>query len=110
MNSDQFRAVFANFEWPWYMPDLDSYRQLLEQSPFTKCEVWGEKTDRVFPNVDSMSRWIESPSIVPFKQHLDRPTGEAFHQQVAEHTIERTKQDDGTCYEVFRRINVMATK
>lgn len=110
MNSNQFRAAFANFEWPWYMPDLDSYRQLLEQSPFTKGEVWGEKTDRVFPDVDSMLRWIESPSVVPFKQHLDRHAGEQFHRRVAQHMIQRTKQDDGTCYEVFRRINVMATK
>src|SRR6185369_6658472 len=54
MSSAEFKASFADFEWPWIMPATDEYRSLLADSPFTDFEVWGENADRYFPNVEAM--------------------------------------------------------
>ena len=110
MASTSFRAAFEGFEWPWYMPSLDAYRELAARSVYSKVEVWGEIADRYFPDVEAMLKWIDNPSIVPFKEHLDTPTGERFHREVAERMIDETKQPDGTCFEQFRRINMIARK
>jgi len=34
MACDQFISWFATFEWPWYMPTVESYRQLLAPNGF----------------------------------------------------------------------------
>ena len=108
MDSDDFRDRFAGFEWPYFMPTIDSYKRLLSDSPFSDAKVWGENADRYFPNVEAMLGWLDQPAIVPFKQHLDEPMAERFHEAAAARMIEYTKQDDGTCFETFRRINVFA--
>lgn len=110
MNADEFREAFAGFEWPYFMPPLDDYQQLLGDSPFSDSKLWGENADRYFPNVETMLGWLEQPSIVPFKQHLDSDAAERFHKAAAARMIEYTKQADGTCFETFRRINVSARK
>ncbi len=110
MDSDDFRDRFAGFEWPYFMPTIDSYKRLLSDSPFSDAKVWGENADRYFPNVETMLGWLDQPAIVPFKQHLDEPMAERFHEAAAARMIEYTKQDDGTCFETFRRINVLAHK
>jgi len=110
MNSDEFRGAFAGFEWPYFMPTLDDYKRLFGESPFLDAKIWGENADRFFPNVEAMLGWIDHPSIVPFKRHLDELVAERFHKAAAARMIETTKQDDGTCFETFRRINVLAHK
>ena len=57
-----------------------------------------------------MLGWVDHPAIVPFKQYLDPDLAENFHKTVAEIMVETTKQKDGTCFEMFRRINVLAYK
>ncbi len=110
MDTDEFRDAFAGFEWPYYMPTIDSYKRLLSDSPFSDVKVWGENADRYFPNVEAMLGWLDQPSIVPFKQHLDEPVAARFHEKAAARMIETSRQDDGTCFETFRRINVFAHK
>ena len=110
MASTSFQASFEGFEWPWYMPSLDTYRELVENSVYSSVEVWGEIADRYFPDTEAMLKWVDNPSIVPFKQCLDTATGERFHREVAERMTGETKQSDGTCFEQFRRINMIARK
>jgi trans-aconitate 2-methyltransferase len=57
-----------------------------------------------------MLGWLDHPSIVPFKQHLDPAVAQRFHEAAAARMIAYTKQADGTCFETFRRINVSAQK
>lgn len=110
MISDEFRDAFAGFEWPYYMPPLDEYKRLVDESPFREVTIWGENADRFFPKVDAMLGWLEQPSIVPFKNRLNPDLAERFHRAAAARMIELTKQEDGTCFETFRRINVLAKK
>ena len=110
MNHDEFRDAFEGFEWPWYMPGIDEYAGLLKRSPFRHAEVWGENADRYFPDTDAMLGWIDHPAIVPFRQYLEHDMAERFHKMVADFMVEETKQNDGTCFEMFRRVNVLAQK
>jgi trans-aconitate 2-methyltransferase len=110
MARNEYRSFFADFEWPWYMPSLDAYRGLAESSGLCNVQVWGENADRFFPDEEAMIGWIDQPSLVPFLAKLTEPEKTSFRDFVVSRTIAETKQDDGTCFETFRRINVSAVK
>lgn len=110
MVQDEFAVHFAGFEWPWYMPAVDEYRALAESSGLRALKVWGENGDRRFTDEDAIIRWIDQPSLVPFLAHVSAPDRAAFRSFVVRRMIEETRQDDGSCFETFRRVNVSAAK
>jgi trans-aconitate 2-methyltransferase len=110
MAHDQFSKYFNCFEWPWYMPTIEEYLSLADNSKMKDIQVWGENADRYFPDQDAMIRWIDQPSIVPLLVQVDEKDKESFRNFVVRRMIEETKQDDGRCFETFRRINVSAAK
>jgi len=110
MALDSFAAHFAGFEWPWFMPPVDEYRAQVEPIGLHDVRVWGENADRYFSNEEAMIRWVDQPSLVPFLAHVPAQDKDTFREFVVRRMIEETKQDDGRCFETFRRINVSATK
>ena len=110
MAREEFAAYFAKFKWPWYMPPIDEYRTLVESSGLRDVRVWEENADRHFPDKEAMIRWVDQPSLVPFLAHVPLHDKGAFREFVVRRMIEETRQDDGRCFETFRRINVSATK
>ncbi len=110
MERKEFRAFFAAFEWPWYMPSVDDYRSLAESSGFRDVRVWGENADRFFPDAEMMTRWIDQPSLVPFLACVADPAKGSFREFVVSRMIEKKRQRDGRCFETFRRINLSAAK
>ncbi len=110
ISQSAYSEYFQSFEWPWYMPALDQYRELLGKYDFEECKVWEENADRYFQNKDEMKKWIDQPSIVPFLQVLPESKKGKFRNEVVGLMIEKTIQTDGTCFETFRRINVFAGK
>jgi len=110
MARQEFRSFFIGFEWPWYMPPLNEYLVLAKNSGLQDVQVWGENADRHFPDEEAMVRWIDQPSLVPFLTYVDKQKKDAFRRFVVHRMIEKTKQEDGRCFETFRRINVSAAK
>lgn len=110
MEIDDYKEYFVGFSWPWYMPPVDAYRRVVGQTRFRDLTVWPENADRFFPDEGAMIRWIDQPAIVPFLRHMPPDRGKTFRDLVVERMILRTKQSDGTCFETFRRINVLAYK
>ncbi len=110
MQSDTFKAAFADFSWPWYMPSLDEYSRLAEASELTEIRVWGENADRFFPSTEALTAWIDQPSLVPFLSFLPESDRARFRDHVVEDMIDTTRQDDGRCFETFRRINLFARR
>jgi trans-aconitate methyltransferase len=108
MQLPQFARFFSGFAWPWSMPDLAAYRQLVRGFPFAESSVRGENADRYFTDQETMIKWIDQPSLVPFMQCLPGEFKEAFRQCVIARMIEASLQPDGRCFETFRRINVIA--
>lgn len=106
----EFRSFFAEFEWPWYMPFLSEYHVLAENSDLQDVQVWGENADKHFPDEEAMIRWIDQPSLVPFLAYVNEEKKDAFREFVVHRMLEETKQEDGRCFETFRRINVSAKK
>jgi trans-aconitate 2-methyltransferase len=72
--------------------------------------VWGENADRYFPDIGSMVKWVDQPSLVPFLEYVPQSDKQGFRNYVVEKMIETTLQKDGRCFETFRRINVLARK
>lgn len=107
---DEFNSFFTAFEWPWYMPSVDEYEILAKSSGLHCVRVWGENVDRFFPDKEMMIRWVDQPSLVPFLAFVPDPVKTSFREYVVNRMIEETKQEDGRCFETFRRINVSATK
>ena len=110
MNSKAYYKYFVDFEWPWYMPTIDDYRQLLTVNNFQQIKIWDENADRYFKDVDEMVGWIDQPAIVPFITILDDSIKEGFRKYVIDKMISATRQNDGRCFETFRRINVYGKK
>ena len=110
MAQEEFCSFFAGFEWPWYMPSVDEYQPLAESSGLRDVRVWGENADRYFPDAEAMIRWIDQPSLVPFLVHVADGAKESFRGFVVRRMIDETKQEDGRCFETFRRINLSALK
>lgn len=110
MTEFRFKEFFENFLWPWYMPNIEKYKQLVTSAEFSEIEVWGENADRYFEDSTAMVRWIDQPSIVPFLKHIPESQKQVFRDYVVDQMIKETKQEDGTCFETFRRINIRARK
>ncbi len=107
---ERFEESFAGFEWPWYMPSVDEYAVLAEQSGLKNIRVWGGNADRYFPDRETMIKWIDQPSLVPLLPFLPEQERAPFRDYVVKRMIEETLQPDGTCFETFRRINLKAEK
>ena len=106
MSLARFRDFFKNFTWPWFMPGPSAYRELVRSSGFADAEVWMENADRYFENADAMIRWIDQPSLVPFLSALPEEARSPFRDRVVHEMLAETRQDDGRCFETFRRIHV----
>jgi len=110
MKEESFSSYFKGFEWPWYMPTIKQYEDLLNKIPFREFRVWYENADRYFPDASAMTGWIDQPSIVPFLKYLDDDKKKHFRDTVVNQMIRETLQADGTCFETFRRVNLFAVK
>ncbi len=101
---------FDNFEWPWYMPRISDYEELVNKQEFKELRCWEENADRNFRTKEDMVKWIDQPSIVPFLKFLPMVKQSEFRDEVVRRMVDKTIQPDGTCFETFRRINVFASK
>lgn len=108
--SNEFARFFSGFDWPWYMPSVDEYASLAREAHFSEVDVWGENADRFFPGESEMIRWLDQPSLVPFLAVVPEDVKSRFRDHVVRRMVEETRQEDGTCFETFRRINVKARK
>ena len=66
----EYKDLFEEFEWPWYMPDVEKYTELIERAGYFEYEITLENADRYFENGDEMIKWIDQPCIVPFLDHI----------------------------------------
>lgn len=107
---DEFARCFESFEWPWYMPAVEEYRAVLDESSFEDGDVWSENADRFFKNVEELVGWVDQPSLVPFLVYLDGEVKTEFRDEVVRRMIDATIQPDGRCFETFRRVNVLGRK
>jgi trans-aconitate 2-methyltransferase len=105
-----FVKYFDEFMWPWYMPTVADYRTLVKDAGFHSAEVWGENADRFFPDEEALIKWVDQPSLVPFMTCVAEQDKASFREFVVRRMIEETMQADGTCFETFRRINLLARK
>ena len=107
----EFKDHFDNFDWPWFMPTISEYREIINSFDFKDVKLWKENRDRYFPDKESMIGWLEQPSLVPFLDQIpDKNKKEEFKVYVIDNTIDKAIQEDGSCFETFRRINVFAQK
>jgi len=100
----------SNFDWPWYMPAIDEYQALVDEVAFAEKRIWSENGDKHFVSTEEMTKWIDQPSLVPFLGYVAKKDRRRFRDAVVERMVKETLQDDGTHFETFRRINVLARK
>jgi len=110
MKHEKYSSYFSDFSWPWYMPKISEYAQLVNKSALKEAKVWDENADRYFPDTEAMIGWLDQPSLVPFMAHVPKPHKADFREYVIDEMIQATRQSDGRCFETFRRINLIARK
>jgi trans-aconitate 2-methyltransferase len=102
----EYEKYFKKFEWPWYMPTIEEYENIVRPLSFSEIKIWGENADRLFPDQESIIGWINQPSIVPFLDYIEASKKESFRTFVIEHMLKETAQQNSGFFETFRRINV----
>ena len=107
---EEYKKYFSEFQWPWYMPSVDEYENNLKNFAFSELNVWSENADRFFPDKEAVIGWVNQPNIVPFLENIPEDKKELFREIVIEKVIKETLQENGRCFETFRRINVLAKK
>lgn len=110
ISSGPYRAYFEDFTWPWFMPSIDEYRDLVANTAFTNTKIELVNADRFFSDADELTRWIDQPTIVPFLQPLPSEKKQEFRDEVVAQMVPRTTLADGRCLEPFRRLSFRATK
>lgn len=110
MKAEKYQRYFEDFKWPWYMPKLEDYRVLINSYHFKEVAVREENADRYFQTVEDLVKWIDQPCIVPFLKEIPLQLKQDFRETVVNKMLEATKQNNGTYFETFRRINVSAQK
>ena len=110
MTRHGFSQYFENFDWPWFMPSVNEYKHVVDKSGLREVRLWGENADRFFPETEALIGWIDQPSLVPFLACVAEKNQPAFREYVIGEMIRETRQDDGRCFETFRRINLFARK
>jgi len=108
MTLPPYAGYFKLFQWPWYMPAVDEYSALAHSAGFRSVNVWGENVDRYFPDIDTVVRWIDQPSLVPLLPYIPQEQQSTFREIVINRMIDETLESDGRCFETFRRINLLA--
>ena len=108
IQSGEYSAYFSGFEWPWYMPTIAEYKELINKSGFKVYRIKEVNRDRYFANAEEMIKWIDQPSIVPFIAKIPDKLKAGFRNAVIHSMLEKTLQPDGTCFETFRRIHIIA--
>jgi len=106
MAQPRYAPGFRGFNWPWYMPTLEDYQRLASRLPCRDLRVYGENADRFFPDAETMIRWIDQPCLVPFLPCVAPSDRKAFRAEVIERMVQATRQPDGQCFELFRRVQV----
>jgi trans-aconitate 2-methyltransferase len=110
ISAKDYAKYFSEFDWPWYMPKVDGYRALLDDVAFTEKSVWSENADKHFESAEAMTKWIDQPSLVPFLGYIASKDRQQFRDVIVERMMKETLHSDGTYFETFRRINVLAKK
>jgi trans-aconitate 2-methyltransferase len=57
-----------------------------------------------------MIRWIDQPCLVPFLPYVAPADRAGFRAEVIERMVQATRQPDGRCFELFRRVHVFFRK
>ena len=107
----RFRGLFSGYQWPWYLPNVLEYENLLANAHFNIHSVSLDTDKRLFSDTDAIVRWIEQPCLVPFLDFIqDERDKKDFHDVVVNEILRRTKKGDGTHLEIFKLLNVTAAK
>ena len=109
-SAKEYASCLSEFDWPWYMPAVDEYRILLDEVAFAEKKVWSENGEKDFESAEAMTKWIDQPSLVPFLGYVAGKDRQRFRDTVVERMMKETLEGDGTHFETFRRINVLARK
>ncbi|OGG01325.1 MAG: methyltransferase type 11 [Candidatus Glassbacteria bacterium RIFCSPLOWO2_12_FULL_58_11] len=110
MAREEYAASFREFDWPWYMPGIEEYGRLVREFPFAEIKFWGENADRYFADREAMIAWIDVPSLVPFLPCLPESERAQFRERAIAEMLALSLQPDRTCFETFRRVNLLARK
>jgi len=105
----EYKDVFHGFEWPWYLPNVEEYSKLVAAAGYSEYNIFLENAERYFADSEEIIKWIEQPCLVPFLAYIDdKKTKSGFRNTIINAMLKKTKCRDGTYFETFRRINIIA--
>lgn len=109
MGDPAYRRYFANFEWPWHMPEAGEYESLVWRAGFREVAVQVRINDRSF-SAAQFTGFIDQPAIVPFLAPVAEADKKRFRDEVLQAALKLTARGEGEYFEAFRRLEVFARK
>ena len=110
MRLSSYAKYFSEFVWPWYMPNLTEYQDIISRSSFRDVQISEEHKERLFPSADSLIKWIDQPCLVPFLAAIGDENKREFREIVIDQMLHRTRQAQGGYLEQFHRLDILLRK
>jgi trans-aconitate 2-methyltransferase len=84
MQSDQFKAYFADWKQPWFFPRPEPTKSLLQDIGFRDIQVCLSDETMVYPDLDNFMLFVKTVIMKPFADHLGDSKKDLFFEAFLE--------------------------
>ncbi len=97
---------------PWYFPDADSYRDLLESAGLSTQDGWVRlvRQRRSVPDADALLGWLRSQVLVGYDPVVPEDARDAFQRRAELRAVAELRRVDGSFDQDYVRLDLRARR
>lgn len=107
---DEEARAFGGTSVPWFFPDADDYRALLDASGFSMRAGWVRLVHqrRSIPDADALLGWLRSQVLVGYDAVLPAAAVERFRRRAESRAVSELRRVDGSFDQDYVRLDLRA--
>lgn len=97
---------------PWYFPEADAYRMLLESAGLSVRDGWVRLVHqrRSVPDADALLGWLRSQVLVGYESVLPKGTLQEFRRRTESRAVTELRRVDGSFDQDYVRLDLRARR
>ncbi len=107
---DHESAALGGVTEPWYFPNVDEYRALLDAHGLSVERGWLQVVEqrRRVPDFAALEAWLRSQILIAYEPFLAREQVPIFHDAVLRRAKTELRRDDGSYDQDYVRLDLLA--